>query len=728
MYIEHLIDDDTGRWKYIDYDNVITFNKNNKKQFFRIYNVIKSINKVVAYAQPLFFTDCINNVILNQGAQTLNGQEAITLALQGTDYIPHSDISTTNIVDWNNLNVVEALLGDNERSFINVFGGEFLIDGWDIYINSRIGSETGVEINFGYNLSEIEYSIDTSETITRIIPISKEGIKLNDTNTPWVDSANLSKYPTPKARLMQFDDIFIKANQSDTEGYNNQDEVRQALQQRCEQLFSEGTDQPKTNFKVDMVNISNVTLYKDVQALVTVNGGDTLIVNCPHLGVTNLKVRVIDYEWDVLGDNYLSIELGSAMPNFLHDQIDIQQRVNNITNDNGTVKADVLSGVMDAHQTMFKATKDVAQPQDVLGMIFEDRVPNSPTFGSLMFSSQGMAMANEYIPGTENFDYRTFITGSGIVADSVTTGTMSANRVRAGLLESVNKQTWINMDDGTFSFANGKIIFDGNNVTYDFSGTDVATKTDVNNAKTEVREDYQNAVVTVNGQGVNIKNGALTVTDNQNRVVLKGDAQGDLTFTGKLQPNDYQLRLFGNDCKIDGSANAIRLQLNPNTYLAVDADGVRIYNQHSQGGNRYTSITYGSDGHTDIYNSGSRLRLLGGSTPEIQGLHIGTNTYIPFAGSQFRNVSSREYKTDIKEPNVDFIKVLKENKIRTYQYKNDIESGNKLGFILDELTEEAKEYLNPNGTDGIDVYSMVSMLWGIVQEQQKQIEELKGGI
>ena len=49
----------------------------------------------------------------------------------------------------------------------------------------------------------------------------------------------------------------------------------------------------------------------------------------------------------------------------------------------------------------------------------------------------------------------------------------------------------------------------------------------------------------------------------------------------------------------------------------------------------------------------------------------------------------------------------------------------KTGLIIEELTPQAKALLVPKDTDCISLYSMVSLLWGVVQEQQKEIEELK---
>lgn len=71
--------------------------------------------------------------------------------------------------------------------------------------------------------------------------------------------------------------------------------------------------------------------------------------------------------------------------------------------------------------------------------------------GGLGFSSTGY-----------NGTYSLAMTKDGsIVADMITTGNLNAKLIKVGVLQSLNKKTWINMEDGTFSFANGAISYDG---------------------------------------------------------------------------------------------------------------------------------------------------------------------------------------------------------------------------------------------------------------------------
>ena len=74
--------------------------------------------------------------------------------------------------------------------------------------------------------------------------------------------------------------------------------------------------------------------------------------------------------------------------------------------------------------------------------------------GGLGFSSNGY-----------NGIYSTAMTKDGkIVADMITAGVMNAKIIKAGVLQSLNNKTWINMENGNFNFHN-KIMFDGTTFT-----------------------------------------------------------------------------------------------------------------------------------------------------------------------------------------------------------------------------------------------------------------------
>ncbi|MBP1868769.1 hypothetical protein [Clostridium tertium] len=248
----------------------------------------------------------------------------------------------------------------------------------------------------------------------------------------------------------------------------------------------------------------------------------------------------------------------------------------------------------------------------------------------------------------------------------------------------------------------------------------------------------------IDGSGVKIRNGALTVLNNSGQVMLQGDSAGNLIFEGRLQPYDHIIKLFGEECRIDADQNILRIQKNRETYISIDNSELAFYTT----GNNKMAMAFEPGANTALRIWGNRS---GGTLKfrrdiyAVESRNSSDNGYGSFIASAFNNASSREFKTDITEPtDIDFINILKNNHIKKYKLKADIErlesfptaidkdgkgmeiyADEKLGFILEELTEEAKLLLNPRNTPGIDSYSMCSMLWGIVQEQQKRIEALE---
>lgn len=442
--LEHFIDDE-GRWKYINFENVIAAEENGKKKLYRIYNVVRELYSITAYARPIFF-DLIDKILLDVRPTNKIGQEALNIILADTGFKGHSNISTANTAYYVRKNIVEALLGDEENSFINRWGGEFYCENFDVYINDKIGSDNGVRVEFGYNLNEIEEDVNIEEVVTRIIPVGYNGIMLEG-NTPWVDSPLINKYTQPKMRVIEFSDIKLKESSDDEEGFDTIEEARAELIRQCNLLYENDIDKPTVNYKIDMINLANTTAYKDFKMLVEVNKGDTVTCYIKHLDI-DVKARVIDYERDLITGDYNYIELGNEVSNFFNEQVDIQNKVDNILNNNGNVKAETLEGAINALQTKFKALRDIAQPQSVRAILFEDRIENSPTFGCMCLGTMGFEIASSFKPGTKEWDFRTFGTGQGFFADYIVAGTLNANLIKTGIIKALNGESWINLDTG----------------------------------------------------------------------------------------------------------------------------------------------------------------------------------------------------------------------------------------------------------------------------------------
>ncbi|NKF05307.1 phage tail protein [Clostridium gasigenes] len=247
----------------------------------------------------------------------------------------------------------------------------------------------------------------------------------------------------------------------------------------------------------------------------------------------------------------------------------------------------------------------------------------------------------------------------------------------------------------------------------------------------------------IDATGVTIYNGAIKVLDSAGNEVLKGDSSG-ISFSGRLQPRDNTIRLFGENCKLEGGYGGLRRSVG-NTYDSVtDGGSWVLFNPHSQNGTRYAGITVDRESHVQLFSQSTMLKLLNGGTPSVQARWAGDGGYCMMQASSFTVSSREEFKENIQAPdNIDFQKILMENTIKSYNYKQDlaqiekiptvmlpdgtnpIKPDIKIGLVIEELSEEAVSLFNPTGSDGVDLYSMCSVLWKVNQEQEERIVKLE---
>lgn len=96
------------------------------------------------------------------------------------------------------------------------------------------------------------------------------------------------------------------------------------------------------------------------------------------------------------------------------------------------------------------------------------------------------------------------------------------------------------------------------------------------------------------------------------------------------------------------------------------------------------------------------------------------------SGIAFHNNSREENKSNIEKFNKNAIEIIKNTDIYEFNYKAEKEGAKKhLGFVIGENYNYAKEITaedNKNKETGADIYSMISVAYKAIQEQQEIIE------
>ena len=435
-------------WKDIEDNGVVKVRTPYGAQLFRIYSKDKNKFEVSVNAYPIFMDAKNDTFIYDKRPTNCDGQTALSTLLNGTKYKGHSNISIKSTAYWLRKNVIECIGSNEDNSFLNRWGGEVRYDNYDIYVNDRIGSDNGMRVEFGFNMSEIEEKIDFSEVVTRIRPVAYNGYQLPEGE--FVDSPLRSKYPKDFISEISYDYIKLA---SDVSGEvqdgdivcDSIDSLRNELRKAAKKEYDQNQiDRPSIEYTVSVVDLSRSDKYKLVKDMLKLNLGDTLIVKNKRLDIdTTARVKSIKY--NCITNRMEELTIGDVVPSFFDKQADISRSVEKaIDIKDSSVHAEMIKGIVNMMNTQMKAQKDNAAKSDVRAILFEDTDPNSDMYGALSLGTQGIQIAHT-VDEKGNWQWGTAINYNSIIADYILTGVLSDK----------SGNFYLNMDTGELVMNNG---------------------------------------------------------------------------------------------------------------------------------------------------------------------------------------------------------------------------------------------------------------------------------
>lgn len=206
--------DSFGKWKLVQKDTMLKVDVDcireftSTSQLFRVDNYRKTETSLVVIAYSVGMEARHDVLIKNLTLKNKTASEVLTAFAQYIDnnkYTLYTDLSTTGTISLSNSNLISAISYDNEGSFTKVFGGEIVYDNKTIKILNRIGNSTpgSHPVIYGKNMTGISYQEDSSGMVTRIYPISTDGVALlTQDNKDYVDSDYAQIYPYLRKRYM----------------------------------------------------------------------------------------------------------------------------------------------------------------------------------------------------------------------------------------------------------------------------------------------------------------------------------------------------------------------------------------------------------------------------------------------------------------------------------------------------------------------------------------------
>lgn len=329
---------------------------------------------------------------------------------------------------------LRSRLGGNTGSILDVYGGEYEWDGMTVKLHNNRGTDRGVTIRYGKNLTDIEQDRNIANVRTGIYPYwtNSDGV-LVVCDPPVVNAPG--SYDFANIETVDFSQDF------------EEQPTPAQLKERAEQYISANNiGVPSVSISVSFVDLSQTDQYKGMALLEQCDLCDTVTVQFEELGV-NATAKIVRIETDVLLGRYKTIEVGSLRTNITdtivgnnqatNEKIDkttswlekqVQEATDQITNGGGYI------------YRKFDAAKNWVEIGSTDNLDLNKAV-NVWRWNNGGFGHSG----NGY-----NGPYRTAITQDGhFVANFIDAGTLTANIIRAGILQDVEgKAFYLDLPNG----------------------------------------------------------------------------------------------------------------------------------------------------------------------------------------------------------------------------------------------------------------------------------------
>lgn len=445
-----------------------------RDQMFRIYRITTPIDGVVTvYAQHISY-DLSNIAALPWDSGSVSAALGLEQLLHNTA-TSHNFTCLTDSESSTNFHVakpqsVRACLGGVSGSFLDCWGGEFEWDNYLVRHHKHRGQETGVVIEYGKNMTEMEHDAETEKAYTDMMPYaisteadgSKRTITLAETLMPILDTQLMQ----PKTLIKDFTGSF------EMDSKITEEQLREVATKYLEDNTL-GIITPSLTVKFE-------PLWKQpdyAAVLERVSLCDTVIIRHSVLGITT-KAKVVTTVYDTLAEKYVSIKLGAAKANMINDVAEAQattaqltSQVNNFPSMMNAAIAgatDLITGQSGGYVVINKSTEN-SQPYEML-ILDAPKIEDAVNvwrwnMGGLGFSKNGY-----------NGPYETAITQDGqIVANFITSGSLFANIIKAGVLQSPDGETFVlDLDNGTFSMnATGKFSSPDKNACIEINSQEI---------------------------------------------------------------------------------------------------------------------------------------------------------------------------------------------------------------------------------------------------------------
>lgn len=334
---------------------------------------------------------------------------------------------------------VRGMLSGEEGSILDVYGrGDYEFSRWNVILRQNRGSDNGVTLRYGKNITALNNTLDMTEVYTGIYPFWSDGETTIILPEKVVLSSHASDYPYQIIKPVDF-----------SADYEEAPSVTQLRTKAQNYVTNNEGWKLRNNITVSFVQLWNTEEYKNIAALERVNMCDVVHVVYSKLGV-DFTTQVVRTDYDVLQERYNSITLGNTyytLNNFFDEEIASSEEAQTSHMQKAIVRATkLIQGGLGGH-VVFNTNAD-GEPQEILIMDTDDI---STAVNVIRMNLNGIGFSTTGYNGP----FTTAWTIDGhFVADFIDTGNLTANIIKSGVLQDEGGNTTFNLATGALSSKN----------------------------------------------------------------------------------------------------------------------------------------------------------------------------------------------------------------------------------------------------------------------------------
>ena len=274
---------------YITNGRIVSCPTPTGEQAFRFLNPELNRSKIKVKAKHVYY-DSENYLIKDSNVVNKNCNQALEHLNAATDNeSPFTTVS--DVTSINSFRCVRKSLNEAVNVVLERWGGHLVRDNFNIAVRSSIGADNGVTIRYGKNLKEIKKTEDWNNVVTKLLPVGKDGLLLDE-----VYLYSETQYALPYTKAISFNQEIEQGEEETDEAYNFR--LQEDLRQQATAYLAENCV-PKINYTVK----ANVEKITDI--------GDTIDVIDETLGI-ELTTHVIAFEYDAILEKFVQVEFGNS--------------------------------------------------------------------------------------------------------------------------------------------------------------------------------------------------------------------------------------------------------------------------------------------------------------------------------------------------------------------------------------------------------------------------------